>query len=433
MVKEIKLPEVGENVESGEIAKLLVSVGNVVDLEQPVLEFETDKAVVDVPSPYTGKITEIFVAVGDRVKIGDLLMKVETENMKSPVPVTEEEAVIPLTKAVEEFPAPEAGETLPGTEVVAAEKPQVSAAPEILREVAPASPSVRRFARELGVEIDYVSGSGPGGRITLDDVKAFTKLLVSGEKKPAGSGLFFETLPEFSRFGEIDTQPMSTVRKKTAEHLSYAWATIPHVTQFDKADITDLEKMRKQYSAAVENAGGKLTMTAILLKIVAAALKLFPQFNASVDMERKRIIFKKYFNIGVAVDTGRGLLVPVIRQVDRKNIRELSIELTALAEKARNRKLSPDDLQGGNFSVSNLGGIGGTYFTPVVNAPEVAVLGVSRSSMQPVYNDGQFQPKLMLPLSLSYDHRIIDGADAVRFLRWVVEALEKPFLILLAG
>lgn len=433
MVKEIRLPEVGENVESGEIAKILVAVGDMIEHEQPVLEFETDKALVDVPSPYRGKITEILVAVGDQAKIGDLLLKIETEDAQTSTPSVEEEPVISSAGVVEKTSASVTGEAFSEIKEPPPEAPQVSITPAIPREVAPASPSVRRFARELGVEINLVPGTGPGGRITPEDVKKFTKSLVSGEKKSAGSGIPFEALPDFTGFGEIDVQPMSTVRKKTAEHLSYAWATIPHVTQFDKADITDMEKMRKQYGPAVENAGGKLTMTAILLKVVSAALKQFPQFNASVDMPQKQIIFKKYSNIGVAVDTDRGLLVPVIRHVDRKNIRELSIELSALAEKARNGKLSPDDLQGGNFSISNLGGIGGTYFTPVINAPEVAILGVSRSSLQPVYINGQFEPRLMLPLSLSYDHRIIDGADAIRFLRWVVEALEKPFLVLLAG
>jgi len=215
--------------------------------------------------------------------------------------------------------------------------------------------------------------------------------------------------------------------------LAYAWATIPHVTQFDKADITDLEKLRKEFGKKVESAGGKLTVTGILLKVISSAFKVFPQFNASVDLVNSQVIYKKYHNIGIAVDTDRGLLVPVIRNVDRKNLIDLSVELTAIAEKARNAKLTLEDMQGGNFSISNLGGIGGSGFTPVVNSPEVAVLGVSRSQMEPVFTDGNFIPRLMLPLSLSYDHRLIDGADAARFLRWVCEALEKPFKILVEG
>jgi len=240
-------------------------------------------------------------------------------------------------------------------------------------------------------------------------------------------------LPDFSKWGEIEREPMSKVREKTATHLSGAWATVPHVTQFDKADITEMEKLRKQFAPKAEAEGGKLTMTAILLKICAAALRVFPQFNASVDMQNKEIVYKKYLNIGVAVDTDRGLLVPVIRDVDDKNIVDLSVELTQIAQKTRDRKLSLEEMQGGNFTISNLGGIGGTAFTPIVNAPEVAILGVSRSKYEPVYDNGKFEPRLMLPLSLSYDHRLIDGADGARFIRWVVEAIEQPFKIVLEG
>jgi len=240
-----------------------------------------------------------------------------------------------------------------------------------------------------------------------------------------------EELPDFTRWGEVERQPMSKVREKTARHLSYAWATIPHVTQFDKADITELEQLRQRFAKPVEAAGGKLTITVILLKIIAVALKRFPQFNASVDMDRKEIIYKKYINIGVAVDTDRGLLVPVIKQVDNKNLTQLARELTELAQKARDRKLTLEEMQGGNFSISNLGGIGGTGFSPVVNSPEVAILGVSRSEMQQVFQTGEYRSRLMMPLSLSYDHRLIDGADAARFLRWVAETMEQPFRILL--
>ena len=242
-----------------------------------------------------------------------------------------------------------------------------------------------------------------------------------------------ESLPDFSKWGEIERQPMSNIRRKTAEHLSYSWATIPHVTQFDKADITELENLRKQFGKKVAEAGGKLTVTAILLKVIASAFKVFPQFNTSVDMEKSEIIFKKFVNIGVAVDTDRGLLVPVIKEVDKKNIIQLSIELQELSKKARDNKLSLDEMQSGCFTISNLGGIGGTYFTPIINSPEVAILGVSKSVYEPVYIDGKFEPRLIMPLSFSYDHRIIDGADGIRFLRWVVNALENPFLLSLEG
>jgi pyruvate dehydrogenase E2 component (dihydrolipoamide acetyltransferase) len=298
---------------------------------------------------------------------------------------------------------------------------------------APAAPSVRRMARELGVDIGDVPGGGPEGRISVDDVKAYAKRqLAAGARSGGGPGVAVP-LPDFTRWGGVEHQPMRAVRRKTAEHLSAAWATIPHVTQCDLADITGLEELRKKYAKQVEAAGGNLTITAIAVKIVAAALKVFPQFNASIDLAADEIIVKKYVNIGVAVDTDRGLLVPVIRDADRKNIVQLSVELAQLSEKARTRKIALDEMQGGCFSISNLGGIGGTYFTPIVNAPEVAILGISRARMEPVYKDGGFVPRFMLPLSLSYDHRVVDGADGIRFLRWVVEALEQPFLLALQG
>jgi pyruvate dehydrogenase E2 component (dihydrolipoamide acetyltransferase) len=297
------------------------------------------------------------------------------------------------------------------------------------------------MARELGVDINKVPGTGPGGRISVDDVKAYAKRLLSGAARSGGAAA--EPLPDFSRWGEIERQPMRAVRRKTAEHLSAAWATVPHVTQFDDADITALDELRKKHAKEVEAAGGNLTVTAIAVKVVAAALRRYPQFNASIDMDAAEIIYKKYVNIGIAVDTDRGLLVPVIRNADQKNIVQLSVELAQLSEKARNRKISLEEMQGGCFSISNLGAIGGTYFTPIVNAPEVAILGISRASWQPVRaergrgpasgDDVDFVPRFMLPLSLSYDHRVIDGADGIRFLRWVAEALEQPFLLALQG
>ena len=302
------------------------------------------------------------------------------------------------------------------------------------REAAPAPPSVRRLARELGVDINEVEGSGPGGRITEDDVKAHVRLTMTtpGAVRPTAPAPA-ASLPDFSKWGEVERQPMRAVRRKTAEHLSYAWSTIPHVTHFDKADITELEQTRKRYESKAEAGAAKLTVTAIVVKVAAAALKMFPQFASSLDMPREELIYKKYCHIGVAVDTDRGLLVPVIRDVDKKNILEVSAELAQLAERARNRKITPEDMEGGVFTISNLGGIGGTHFSPIVNSPEVAILGIARARMEPVFLNGMFQPRLMLPLSLSYDHRVIDGADAARFLRWVAEALEQPSLLLLEG
>jgi pyruvate dehydrogenase E2 component (dihydrolipoamide acetyltransferase) len=308
-----------------------------------------------------------------------------------------------------------------------------TAAPEL--PVAPAAPSVRRLARELGVDINQVAGSGSAGRISVDDVKAHAKRVVSNVATARGSTIPAEPLPDFSRWGEIERQPMRAVRRKTAEHLAAAWASVPHVTQHDTADITNVEELRKRYAKQAEAAGGALTITAIATKVVASALKVFPQFNSSIDLAANEIIVKKYVNIGIAVDTDRGLLVPVIRNADSKNIVQLSVELSQLSDKARTRKISLDEMQGGTFSISNLGGIGGSFFTPIVNAPEVAILGISRARMEPAYDKerGEFAPRLMLPLSLSYDHRVIDGADGARFLRWVVEALEQPFLLALQG
>ncbi len=445
MAIEFKLPELGENIVSGRVASILVHEGQTINADQPLAELETDKAVIEVPAPFAGKVNKILIKEGQEVKIGQTLFLLESET-SSDLPAEKEEdtevevetvSTVSAEAEVSEPPQqPEAQSTTesPSTEVQAEPQtpaPQSPPAPQ--GEIAPAAPSVRRFAREIGIDINQVPGTGPGGRISIDDVKAYSKMLNKQRALQASPnfGVPAEPLPDFEKWGPIERQPMNKIRETTAKHLSYAWSTIPHVTQFDKADITELENLRKQYAKQVELAGGKLTITAILLKIVATALQKFPQFNASIDMLKNEIIFKKYINIGVAVDTDHGLLVPVIKQVDQKSITQLAIELTEISRKARERKLSLEEMQGGNFSISNLGGIGGTGFTPVVNSPEVAILGVSRSEMQPVFKDGQFVPRLMLPLSLSYDHRLIDGADAARFLRWVCQALEQPFLLAL--
>jgi len=303
---------------------------------------------------------------------------------------------------------------------------------------APASPAVRRLAREIGVNINDVEGTAPGGRISQEDVKEHARRILSSVGAAgAGGGAVVaratRPLPDFQKWGAVDRQPWTNIRRATAEHLSYAWTTIPHVTQCDKADVTALEELRQRHKERVAKAGGQLTITAMLVKILATAVAKFPQFNASIDTERGEIVYKKYVNIGVAVDTDRGLLVPVIRSADHKNITQIAIEVKQAAEKARERKLTIDEMSGGGISISNLGGIGGTYFTPIVNWPEVAILGVSRGTTEPVWKDGAFVPREMLPLSLSYDHRAIDGADAMRFLRWVVEAIEQPFLLSLIG
>jgi pyruvate dehydrogenase E2 component (dihydrolipoamide acetyltransferase) len=304
----------------------------------------------------------------------------------------------------------------------------------------PAAPIVRKLAREIGVDISLVKGSGPGGRISENDVKAFAKGAFArmADTETAvgvahGGGTMAVKLPDFSRWGKVEKVSLRGVRRRTAQHLALAWNAIPHVTQFDKADVSELEGLRKRFSPKAEKAGGKLTMTAIALKVVASALKAFPQFNASIDMASEEIIYKRYISVGVAVDTDRGLLVPVIREVEKKNIIELAVELSAISAKARDKKLTAEEMEGGSFTITNLGGIGGTGFTPIINHPEVAILGISRSQMEPVWVSDKFEPRSMLPLSLSYDHRIIDGADAARFLRWIVDALEQPFLLSVQG
>jgi pyruvate dehydrogenase E2 component (dihydrolipoyllysine-residue acetyltransferase) len=448
MQREFRLPELGENIEKGDLVKVLVSVGDLIKPDQSLVELETDKATFEVPSTISGKVQAIYVKEGEKVKVGQLILTVEdgassgAERPKKAVPVAAAKKAAPA-KAAEKKAETQVAEAEQKAEVEAppAATAAVAEAKSLQTEesplptkIAPAAPSVRRAARELGVDINRVPGSGPGGRISVEDVKAFVRGITTGAPAVApGLQVPAAVLPDFSRWGPVERQPMRAVRRKTAEHLAYAWATIPHVTQFDQADITELEELRKRFGAKAEASSGKLTVTAIALKVVASALKRFPQFSAAIDAAREEIIYRRYYHVGVAVDTERGLLVPVVRDVDRKNILELSAELNALAEKARQKQLKPEEMEGGVFTITNLGGIGGTHFTPIVNSPEVAILGISRSGLQPVYHDGHFEPRLMLPLSLSYDHRLIDGADAARFLRWAAEAFEQLSLLSLEG
>ena len=430
---EFKIPALGENITTASVSKVLVKPGDKVTVDQIVLEIETDKATVEVPTEVGGVVKSVKIKEGEKAAIGQVVLVIETSEtgaVKSE-PVKSEIPIQPKVAAPKSELTQQAG---PSDVDLTHHMPKVVTIPkDISKVVVPAAPSVRGFAREIGVDIHQVRGTGPHGRISFDDVKSYAKKLnqqiQNGTLISGSFGVTKETLPDFSKWGVIDRQPMSNIRRKTAEHLAYSWATIPHVTQFDKANITELENLRKQFGKKVEDAGGKLTITAVLLKVIASALKVFPQFSSSVDMEKSEIVYKKYYNIGVAVDTDRGLLVPVIRDVDKKNIIQISIELAEASKKARDKKLSLEEMQGGCFTISNLGGIGGTYFTPIVNSPEVAILGVSKSSYKPVYVDGKLEPSLMMPLSLSYDHRIIDGADGIRFLRWVVNALENPLLL----
>jgi len=423
---DMKLPELGENIESADVLNVLVKVGDIIEKDQSILEIETDKATIEVPSTLNGKVVEVLIKPGEKAKVGQTLLKISVDIYDTPV-IKEEPKPAPVKETVAAEKSEAKGER---ESILPSEK---NNQPPIQKGAAPAAPSVRRIARELGVDINKVPGSGPSNRITMDDVKLYVKKLNEDRSSQPSTGHKQEPLPDFTKYGGVEAKPMSNIRSKTADHLTYAWSTIPHVTQHDKADITELERMRKQLNPKVEKKGGKLTVTAILLKILSSALKVYPQFNSSIDFEKKEILYKKYFNIGIAVDTEHGLIVPVIKNVDQKNITELSIELNTIAEKARIRKISLEEMQGGCFTITNLGGIGGTSFTPIINSPEVAILGVSRGSNEPVFVDGKFEPRMMLPLSLSYDHRIIDGADAARFLRWVCEALEQPIKILIEG
>jgi pyruvate dehydrogenase E2 component (dihydrolipoamide acetyltransferase) len=499
MPTDFTLPELGENVTAGDVVRVLVGVGDTVAKDQAILELETDKATIEVPTNVAGTVKDVRVKQGDRIKVGQVVLTLDDNagaadgNGKSasggakdqqqpaekpkpqPSGAAEEGGMSQAAPGAAGGVTPTSGGTggqkgaaerdrgttdapadqrfaehsrgsapagdapaRPRGEVVnidrgarnpPAASPAQGGEPEAAEGPAPpAAPSVRRLARELGVEIRQVPGSGPEGRISVEDIQAFVRSALSSG---GGAGAPAAPLPDFAKWGEVERKPMSNIRRKTAEHLSHAWNAIPHVTQHDKADITALEVLRKQYSPRAEQAGGKLTMTVVALKLVAAALRKFPQFNSSVDMARQEIVYKKSIHVGVAVDTPRGLLVPVLRDVDQKGIIELAADLGKASEKARAGKLSLDDMQGAGFTITNLGGIGGTSFTPIVNWPEVAILGISRGIYEPVYDGHAFQPRQMLPLSLSYDHRVIDGADGARFLRWVADAFEQAFVTLL--
>ena len=445
---DFTIPNLGDGVDKADVARVMVHVGEMVALDQSVLELETDKATVEVPSTVAGKIMSVSVKAGDKVKAGQVVFTVEASPSPAATANQGPAATAPVAAPAAEPVAPKLPKGAKAEVVdiaavrAAAPAPAAGSGDLELATPVPASPSVRKYARELGADITRVEGTGPGGRITNDDVKRHVRGALVGSSGSVGSqgseGSVREVrqvrgvaLPDFTKWGTVETKPMSNIRRKTAEHLSAAWATIPHVTQFDKADITTIEQFRKAYGKKVEAAGGKLTVTAILIKVVAMAIDRYPQFASSVDMANESLIFKGYRHIGIAVDTPNGLLVPVLRDVDKKTITEIAVELGVVSAKARDKKLSLDDMSGGVFSVSNLGGIGGTAFTPIVNAPEVAILGVSRGGLEPVWQGTGFVPREMLPLSLSYDHRVIDGADAARFLRFICDTLEQPLSLYL--
>ena len=438
MAREFKLPDLGDGVETGDVVSILVAVGDAIEVDQGIIELETDKALIEVPSEVAGTVASVNVSEGDSISPGTVVITVDESADGAPAPAAEPEAapeptqVGTPTPASSETPAPAPPETpapAPETETKA---PALAASRPDSDGTIPAAPATRRFARELGVNLQGVPGTGPGGRIVKDDVQEHVKGVMAGGGFAAAAGPT-PVLPDFSKWGPIERQPLPKIRQVIARNLTTAWTQIPHVTQFGSADVTDLEAFRQRNKAAAEALGAKLTPTVLVLKAIVTALKAFPQFNASLDSATNEVILKKYINLGIAVDTERGLLVPVIKDVDRKNIYELAAELGDIGEQTRTNKISPDDLQGGTFTITNLGSLGGSSFTPIVNHPEVAILGIGRGHQEAVVFDGRIEPRLMMPLCLSYDHRVVDGADAVRFVNKLIESLQNPEHMLLGG
>ncbi len=425
---EVKVPDIGD-FKDVDVAEVLVKPGDTVQPEQSLISVESDKSTIEIPSPAAGMVKEIKLKVGDKVSQGTLILMLETgEGADAAKP----------RAAPAEKPAPSSPPAV--TPAASAPAPvQATVAPVPIEPVVEsatfkphASPSVRAFARELGVNLTRVRGTAPKGRIQRSDVQAYVKGVLQGAPAAAAAPAAGGSLPfhiidwpqvDFAKFGPVESKPLSRIKRLTGANLHRNWVSIPHVTQFDEADITELEAFRKSSTADSEKQGLKLTLLAFLVKGCVTALRQFPEFNASLDKTGENLVIKKYYHIGVAVDTPDGLVVPVIKDVDRKGVYDLARELSELSKLARDRKLKPGDMQGGTFSISSLGGLGGTVFTPIINAPEVAILGVSKSAMRPVYKDGQFVPRLMLPLSLSYDHRVIDGAAGARFTTYLASVL----------
>lgn len=429
---EIKIPDIGGATQV-DVIEILVKVGEEISKDTPLVTLETDKASMEIPSPVAGKVTKIVVKVGDKVSEGDIIIHAKAEQMSEPA-ITTTEAVKPAEKVeVDEVKASPELEV----NIQALENPKPAQEIRPIEEQAEtrstlsAGPAVRRMARELGVNLDLVRGSGRKTRIVKEDIEAYVKARLSENTGATGINLKPAPIIDFTAFGTIDTQPLNKIKKLTGINVHRSWVSIPHVTQFDEADITDLEAFRKSESDKAQSSGYKLTMLAFVSAVVAKALQVFPQFNASLDSTGENLIYKKYYNIGIAVETPNGLVVPVIKGVNQLNVAEIAQEMARLSTKAREKGLMPVDMSGGCFTISSLGGIGGTAFTPIVNSPEVAILGLSRASIKPVYINGEFKPRLMLPLSLSYDHRVIDGAEAARFSRYIADALADIRRILL--
>lgn len=454
MATEVKIPQISEDVESADVTEVLVKEGDKIEKDQSLIVVESDKASVEVPSSHAGTVKEIKVSEGDTVNVGDVILIVDEEGGEEDEGKEEGKEEKKEKKSEEEEERDESEEQEEKAEKEKEEdrdleekeegkeegkeeeKEKKEKKPEEKKEKLkeegktdeeiPASPAVRRLAREKGVDLSSVEGSGPGGRITEEDIKSHTTKKDKG--KAAKAKL---SLPDFSKWGATEKKSLSGIRVATGKSTTSSWQSIPHVFQFDEADISGIEEYMEKNQEKAKEAGGKLTITAILVKIAANALQQFPKFNASIDPENEEMILKKYFNISIAVDTENGLLMPVITDVERKSIIELAVEISEIAEKARSGKLSPEEMKGGNFSISNLGGIGGTNFTPIIYHPQVAILGVSKAKKQPVFIQGKFEPRNILPLSLSYDHRLIDGAEGAKFLNWIAQALEDPYKALL--
>ncbi|PXX43272.1 pyruvate dehydrogenase E2 component (dihydrolipoamide acetyltransferase) [Undibacterium pigrum] len=429
---EVKVPDIGDFKEV-EVIELMVKVGDTIKVDQSLITVESDKASMEIPSSHAGVVTEIKVKVGDKVAEGSLLVVVDAAASAAAAPTAPAPAAAPAAAPapVAATPAPAAPAAAPAPVAAAPAAPVATASAG----KAHASPSIRKFARELGVDLSRVAGSGQKGRITQEDVQNFVKGIMAGSTAVAavsapaknGSGVGLDVLPwpslDFSKFGATTTSPLSRIKKLSGPNLHRNWVMIPHVTQFDEADISDLEEFRKSSNEALVKSGVKLTMLAFVIKASVAALKKFPAFNSSLDATGENLILKQYYNVGFAADTPNGLVVPVVKNADQKTLSQIAVEMGELSAQARDGKLKPADMQGATFTISSLGGIGGTAFTPIINAPEVAILGLSKSSIKPVWDGKQFQPRLMLPLSLSYDHRVIDGAMAAKFTAYLADVL----------
>ncbi len=433
VVREVLLPDIGD-FEDVDVCEVLRKAGERIAREDALIVLESDKAIMEIPAPWAGLLKEMRVSVGDKVSRGQVIAVMEVEETD----LAAGEDMRPPSEAPMEHrdAEPEPRDPWASAAAPSIDSPAVPTSPEQRAGPAPhASPLARRTARELGVDLSRVPGTGSKGRVLKENIQAYVKTMLGEEGQASavrvGPAPTREPAPDFSAFGPIERVAVERIRRISAANLHRSWVTIPHVTQFDEADITELEAFRRSQPAGDEASHVKLTFLPFMLKAVAHALKEFPRFNASLDEADESLILKRYYHIGVAVDTANGLVVPVVRDVDRKGIGEIAVELNRLAEKARERRLGPAEMQGGSFTISSLGGIGGTCFTPIVNHPEVAVLGVSRMAWKPRYLDGAFVPRRMLPLSLSYDHRVIDGAEAVRFTTRLGELLSELRLLLL--